>query len=66
MLGNMDITRKDSPWPGYVQKAVGQLKDRKIFTFFVPYKETPGHPKTPEQKALASALIRFIDKHIQW
>jgi hypothetical protein len=66
MLGNMDITRKESPWPGYVQKAVSQLKDKKIFTFFVPYKETPGHPKTGEQKLLAQGLIKFIGVHIQW
>jgi hypothetical protein len=66
MLGNMDITRKGSVWPGYVQKAIEQLQDKKIFTFFVPYKETEGHPKTNEQKILADALIQFIDQHIQW
>jgi len=65
-LGNMDITRKGSPWPGYVQKAVSSLHDKKIFTFFAPYKETPGHPKTSEQKLLAEALIQFINKHIKW
>ena len=66
MLGNMDITKKGSPWPGYVQKAVSQLKDKKVYTFFVPYKETPGHPKTEEQKNLATGLIQFINEHIKW
>jgi hypothetical protein len=66
MLGNMDITREGSPWPGYVQKAVADLKDPRIFTLFVPYKNTPGHPKTPEQRALADQLIGFIDQHIHW
>lgn len=66
MLGNMDITRKGSSWPGYVQKAAGLLNDKKVFTLFVPYKETPGHPKAAEQKALAQSLIDFIDKHIHW
>lgn len=66
MLGNMDITRKGSVWPGYVQKAIEQLHDKKIFSFFVPYKVTPGHPKTNEQKNLADALIQFINQHIQW
>jgi len=66
MLGNMDITRAGSPWPGYVQKAVAALRDPRIFTFFVPYKNTPGHPKTEEQKAMAEKLIAFIDQNIKW
>jgi len=66
MLGNMDVTKEGSLWPGYVQKAVAQLNDNKIFTFFAPYKNTPGHPKTPEQEALAKALIDFIDQNIKW
>ena len=66
MLGNMDITRAGSPWPGYVQKAVAELKDPRVYTFFVAYKNTPGHPKTEEQKAMADKLIEFIDKNIQW
>lgn len=66
MLGSMDITREGSPWPGYVQKAVEGLKDPKVYTFFVPYKNTPGHPKTEEQRAMAEKLIGFIDRTIQW
>lgn len=66
MLGNMDITREGSPWPGYVQKAVRELNDPRIFTLVVPYKNTPGHPKTEEQRAMAETLIAFIDKNIRW
>jgi hypothetical protein len=66
MLGNMDITKKDSPWPGYIKKAVSEINDPKIFTYFAPYKETPGHPKVEEQKELAEGLIHFIDSHIKW
>lgn len=66
MLGNMDITKKGSPWPGYVEKAVAPLKDKNIFTFIAPYKETDGHPKTAEQKHLADLLIKFISEHIKW
>lgn len=66
MLGNMDITKKDSPWPGYVTKAVGQMNDKDILTYFVPYKETSGHPKVKEQKMMADGLIQFIDEHIKW
>lgn len=66
MLGNMDITRKNSPWPNYVQKAVSGLNDSKIYTLFVPFKETSGHPKVKEQEVLAQGLIDFIDKNIKW
>lgn len=66
MLGNMDVSRENSPWPGYVEKAVTPLNDKNIFTFFVPYKGTDGHPKTAEQKQLAELLIKFIDEHIKW
>ncbi|HEY4147467.1 MAG TPA: GDSL-type esterase/lipase family protein [Chitinophagaceae bacterium] len=66
MLGNMDITRKGSPWAGYVEKAVSLLHDAGISVYVAPYKETPGHPKTAEQKLLAEGLIRYIDEHIKW
>ncbi len=66
MLGNMDITRKNSPWPVYVSKAVGQLHDQNIYTYFSPYKETKGHPKVKEQQMLADGLIQFINEHIKW
>jgi hypothetical protein len=66
MLGSMDITKKGSPWPGYVEKAVAEINDTKLFTYIAPYKETPGHPKVKEQKAIADGLIKFMDEHIKW
>ena len=66
MLGSMNIMEKNSPWKGYVSTAVSELHDRKIFTFFAPYKNTPGHPKTAEQKQLAEELIAFIRQTIKW
>ena len=66
MLGSMDITREGSPWPGYVREAANELHNGKIFTYFAPYKETPGHPKVKEQQTLADGLIQFIDQHIKW
>ncbi|RNI32462.1 electron transporter RnfD [Rufibacter immobilis] len=65
-LGNMDITRAGSPWPGYVEKAVAGLQDKKIHTLFAPYKNTPGHPRREEQQAMAQLLIGFIEKNIEW
>jgi hypothetical protein len=65
-LGSMDITQQGSPWPGYVEKAVKELNDSKIYTHFMPYKNTPGHPKAAEQKVMADDLIQFIDQNIKW
>ena len=64
MLGNMDITKEGSPWPGYVAEAVRSLEDDKIHTLFVPYKNTPGHPHVEEQRVLADSLIRYIERNI--
>ncbi len=66
MLGNMDITKDGSPWPGYVQEAVNELHDNRIYTFLAPYKNTNGHPQTNEQKVLAEQLIHFMDEHVKW
>lgn len=65
-LGSMDATQKGLPWPGYIEKAVQQLNDRKIYTHFFPFKNTPGHPKVAEQQAMADDLIAYIDKNIKW
>jgi hypothetical protein len=65
-LGSMDATQKGSPWPGYIVKAVAELKDRSIYTHFFPYKNTPGHPKVPEQQEMATSLITFIEQNIKW
>lgn len=62
MLGAMDITKDGSPWPGYVKEAVANLGDDNIYTLFVPFKNTGGHPKVKEQQVIADSLIRFIEK----
>jgi hypothetical protein len=65
-LGSMDATREGSPWPGYIQKAVDQLHDLKVYTYFFPFKNTNGHPNIAEQKAMAESLIGFINNNISW
>lgn len=65
-LGNMDATKEGSPWPGYIQHAVEQLHDSKIYVHFFRYKNTNGHPKVAEQKAIANDLINFIEKKFKW
>jgi hypothetical protein len=66
VLGNMDAVIQGSPWPGYIEKAVEFLKDKKVYTHFFPYKSTPDHPDPAEQRAMAESLMQFIDEHIKW
>ncbi|QBN18216.1 SGNH/GDSL hydrolase family protein [Flavobacterium nackdongense] len=65
-LGNMDATKVGSNWPNYIVKAVENLNDKKIYTHFFEYKNTPGHPKVNEQSAMADSLIAFINQKIKW
>lgn len=66
MLGNMDITREGSKWPGLVQTAVDGLNDTLMYTHFVPFKNTHGHPRISEQQDMANSLIKFIDEEVGW
>jgi hypothetical protein len=66
VLGNMEAAKEGSPWPGYIQKSVTQIGDKKIYTHIFPYKNTPGHPSKKEQQAMADDLIAFIDQNIKW
>jgi lysophospholipase L1-like esterase len=66
ILGSMDATKPGSPWPGYIEKAVTQLDDKNIYTHFIPYKNTNGHPSAKEQQAMADDLIAFITNNIAW
>jgi len=65
-LGCMDATKQGSPWPGYIEKAVAQLSDKNVYSFFFPYKNASGHPNVKEQQAMADGLVGFIDQHIKW
>jgi len=65
-LGNMDATKEGAKWPDYVRLAVKEINDPKIYTHFIPYKDSPGHPTIKEQQDLANSLIQFIDEKIKW
>lgn len=65
-LGSMDATREDSPWPRYVESAMEQLDDSKIYTHFFPFIAKGGHPRVEENKVMAESLIAFIEKNIEW
>lgn len=66
MLGNMDATKQGSIWIDYIKKAVAKLNDKNIYTHFIPFKESQGHPTIKEQEEMANSLIQFIDENIEW
>jgi hypothetical protein len=66
ILGSMDATKAGSPWPGYIQKAVDGINDKNIYTHFIPYKNTPGHPSVKEQQAMADDLEAFVAQNMKW
>ena len=66
MFGNMDITKKGSKWVKLVEEAIKSLSDKNIYTLFVPYKKTKGHPRVNEQNILADSLIHFIENKFHW
>ncbi|MBK3519224.1 SGNH/GDSL hydrolase family protein [Carboxylicivirga marina] len=65
-LGSMDATKEGSPWPGYVQTAVEEMNDQKLFTLVFPYKNTQGHPKVHEHEVMAKYLVAFIEENVKW
>jgi hypothetical protein len=65
-LGDLDVAKTNTPWPGYVQKAVAQMQDEKIYTHFFDYKNTPGHPTAADHQVMANSLIAFIEKTVVW
>ena len=65
-LGSMDATKNGSLWPGYVQKAVQNINDNKIYTHFMPYEESAAHPNVKQQINMSESLIQFIETTIDW
>ena len=65
-LGSMSAVAPGSKWPGYIEKAVAKLRDRKVYTHFFSYLNGDGHPNADEHQIMANSLIHFIDSHIQW
>ena len=65
-LGSMDAAKEGSKWIGYIEKAVAKLKDKAIYTHFMPYIEATAHPSIKDQEEMANSLIQFIDNTIDW
>tara|TARA_B110000503_G_C7158491_1_gene418507 strand:+ start:1991 stop:3088 length:1098 start_codon:yes stop_codon:yes gene_type:complete len=65
-LGSMDAAKEDSKWMEYINLAVANLSDEKVFAHFMPYIEAKAHPSIKDQQIMAISLIEFIDKNIDW
>jgi hypothetical protein len=65
-LGGMDAAKEGSIWVEYIKLAVANLNDKKIYTHFMPYIKATAHPSIQDQEVMATSLIEFIDKNIEW
>lgn len=68
-LGSMDATRAGSPWPGYVETAVRNLRrggDGRIDTLFFPFTGYGKHPRVAQHQANADNLTAFVRQRMGW
>jgi hypothetical protein len=63
-LGSMDATKEGSAWPSYINEAVKQASDNKVFSHFFPYMNKGGHPRKEDNELMAESLISFIENNI--
>lgn len=60
-LGSMSAVRPGSLFPGYIEKAVASLNDKRIGThFFQPVKHGE-HPTKQEHEAMAEELVKVLE-----
>lgn len=69
-LGSMDITKRDSSWPGYVRTAVSKIKtidsNANIDTIFFEYTGYDKHPRVYQHQRNAKKLTQFIKHKMGW
>ena len=65
-LGSMDAVKNGSKWRDFIELAVRNMKDQKIFTHYMPYNNSKGHPSILDHQQMAKSLIKFIDQNIKW
>ena len=62
----MDAVKNGSKWRDFIELAVRNMKDQKIFTHYMPYNNSKGHPSILDHQQMAKSLIKFIDQNIKW
>jgi len=69
-LGSMDAVKAGSKWPGYIKKAVDNIKkqtnDHAITTLFFDYTGYDKHPRIIQHRANANKLTIFIKNKLNW
>ena len=65
-LGCMNAVKDGSKWIRYIKKAVTNLNDEKVYTYFMPYIEASIHPSIKDHEEMAVGLIAFIEDNIDW
>ena len=65
-LGSMDAVKNGSKWKDFIGLAVRKMKDQKIFTYYMTYNNSKGHPSILDHQQMAKSLITFIDQNIKW
>ncbi|WP_156152356.1 electron transporter RnfD [Flammeovirga sp. OC4] len=62
-LGCMDIVKKDSPWPSYVQEAILRMDNPQVHFLRMPYLAKAVHPSVKMHQEMAKTLIQFVEKN---
>ena len=69
-LGSMNAVKRDQPWPGYIEQAVDQWKqksgDGKIDCLFFKFDGTGKHPRVRHHQNMADKLTGFIRTKMNW
>ncbi len=69
-LGSMDATRAGSPWPGYVEQAVAELKrvdnDANLGICFFPFTGWGKHPRVRHHREMGKKLADYIGAEMDW
>lgn len=59
----MTAVKQGESWEGYINQAVKEINDDKIYTLFFPYMGLKTHPKIEQHRQMADTLIKFINEH---
>ena len=70
-LGSMDATKAGSPWPGYIESAVENLRiqdnDSLLSTLFFPFDPAwTKHPRVRHHQVMAQNLANHINEQMNW
>lgn len=69
-LGSMDATRAGSPWPGYIEQAVAELKrvdnDANLGICFFPFTGWGKHPRVRHHAEMGNKLAQYLSNEMDW